>query len=73
MIWDHLNEMSADIQPDVIDGVPLCSDNCPANDGKRCTVTSFRTDRHCEPAIKKLVEEHAAMVAKREAVCNDVA
>lgn len=32
-------------------GLPLCSEQCPKHDGKRCRELGFRPDRFCEPAL----------------------
>lgn len=45
------------------DGLPLCSDRCPAFDGKRCELTGFRPDRVCEPFVRNLVAEVATLRA----------
>ncbi len=39
-------------QPQLIDGLPVCHERCPAHDGKRCELMGFPPTHHCEPALK---------------------
>ena len=41
--------------PDFASGLPVCSDECPHHDGKRCELTGFRPDTHCEPVLFEMV------------------
>lgn len=49
--------MSDPIQPTHEHGVPMCSEQCPSYDGKRCEVLGFRvrTGCPCEPAIRAMI------------------
>ena len=49
-----------DVRPRWSSMVPLCNENCPSFDGKRCERMGCRPDRICEPAVKAVVELQAA-------------
>lgn len=40
--------------PTIIDGVPYCNEDCPAFDGKRCSILGHRPGNLCEPAVREM-------------------
>lgn len=38
----------------LVSGVPLCSEDCPHHDGKRCAVIGHRPGNICEPAALRM-------------------
>lgn len=44
-----------DIRPDVDeDGVPVCTEECPQHDGKRCRALGHRPSYVCEPRVVEM-------------------
>lgn len=50
-------DLSTDVQPRMVEGLPHCDEACPNHDGKRCRATGFRPDRFCEPALDGFVAD----------------
>ena len=54
---DH-DERAAVMQPRVTtEGVPMCSDDCPEHDGKRCKLQGLRPDSICEPYVETMATD----------------
>lgn len=53
-------ERDPDVRPTWSEtGLPLCDEECPNFDGKRCKAMGFRPDRFCEPELLQQAEELA--------------
>jgi hypothetical protein len=46
-----INIMTDAIHPHWEDEVPLCDEECPSHDGKRCEILGRRPGYICEPAV----------------------
>ncbi len=45
------------IEPEVLSGVPFCSDNCPQHDGKRCRLLGAGPGNICEPGVDRIIAD----------------
>lgn len=45
------------IEPEVLSGVPFCSDNCPQHDGKRCRLLGLKPGNICEPGVDRIIAD----------------
>ena len=55
------------------DGVGIHSDDCPAYDGKRCSLIGFRPDRICEAWVLDLIKRAGGKPCKAcggTGICN---
>lgn len=51
ILQERINK--SDLAPNWDDNIPLCSNDCPSYDGKRCALTGFSPKQICEPAISE--------------------
>jgi hypothetical protein len=45
------------IEPEVLSGVPFCSEQCPQHDGKRCRLLGARPGTICEPGVDRIIAD----------------
>lgn len=54
--------------PKWTEGVPFCAEeNCPEYDGKRCRMMGFRPSQICEPAVRQMSADLAAVTKRVDA------
>lgn len=41
------------------DGLPMCDEDCPSHDGKRCRVLGYKAPQLCEPMVIRLAKQAA--------------
>jgi hypothetical protein len=57
---------TVDVRPKWSPSVPMCDEECPSFDGKRCSQMGFRPGNICEPAVQAVVGDSLHWFLKRK-------